>query len=121
VNELNAQFRSVLKREIKTLPNKHVTSVCYFTHTRFLCCVCLFYVKYRVVRSIELKFRHWDFLDKSLIRYIQDQTRVSYTVIINIDILTVTAKSFPCALWSVPFLLLGLVGRIDGNASVVIM
>lgn len=27
----------------------------------------------------------------------------SYTVIINIDILTVTAKSFPCALWSVPF------------------
>lgn len=44
-----------------------------------------------------------------------------HTVIVNIDILTVTAKSFPCVLWAVPFPLLGELGRIDGNASLVIM
>lgn len=32
-----------------------------------------------------------------------------------------TAKSFPCALWAVPFLLCGEVGRATGNASLVII
>jgi hypothetical protein len=44
-----------------------------------------------------------------------------HTVIVNIDILTVTAKSFPCALWAVPFPLLGELGRIGGNASRIVM
>jgi hypothetical protein len=44
-----------------------------------------------------------------------------HTVFVNIDILTVTAKSFPCALWAVPFPSLGELGRIDGNASLVIV
>jgi hypothetical protein len=33
----------------------------------------------------------------------------------------VTAKSFPCALWAVPFLFGGEVGRTNGNASLVII
>jgi hypothetical protein len=36
MNELNAQFGSVLKREIKTLPNVHVTLACYFINLVFL-------------------------------------------------------------------------------------
>jgi hypothetical protein len=33
----------------------------------------------------------------------------------------VTAKSFPCALWAVPFLFCGEVGRTNGNAYLVII
>jgi hypothetical protein len=44
-----------------------------------------------------------------------------HTVIVNIDIPTVTAKSFPCALRAVPFLFRGELGRNNGNASLVII
>lgn len=32
-----------------------------------------------------------------------------------------TAKSFPCALWVVPFLFRGELGRNNGNASLIII
>jgi hypothetical protein len=69
VNEMNAHFGSALKREIKTLPNIHVSLVCYFISLVFL--LPLYYVKYRVIRDTGMEICFWDSLGKFLIRYIE--------------------------------------------------
>ena len=71
VNEMNDQFRFVLKREIKTPPIVRETEACYFIHSGLLLLLFVFLVKYRIFPTAEIKLCRWDIIGRSLIHYIQ--------------------------------------------------